>query len=42
MSRMDKVRNEELHKRAVIEREWASSADQRVLRSMFWERGENG
>ena len=29
---MDRVRNEELHKRAGIDRELASRADQRVLR----------
>ena len=29
---MDRVRNEELHRRAGIERELASTADQRVLR----------
>ena len=32
VSRMDRVRNEEVHRRAGIERELASSADQRVLR----------
>ena len=32
MSRMDRVRNEEVHRRAGIERELASRADQRVLR----------
>ena len=32
VSRMDRVRNEELHRRAGIERELASRADQRVLR----------
>ena len=32
MSRMDRVRNEELLRRAGIERESASRADQRVLR----------
>ena len=32
VSRMDKVRNEEVHRRAGIERELASRADQRVLR----------
>ena len=30
--RMDRVRNEEVHRRAGIERELASRADQRVLR----------
>ena len=29
---MDRVRNEEVHSRAIIERELASRADQRVLR----------
>ena len=32
LSRMDRVRNEEVHGRAGIERELASRADQRVLR----------
>ena len=32
VSRMDRVRNEEVHRRAVIERKLASRADQRVLR----------
>ena len=32
VSRIDKVRNEEVHRRAGIERELASRADQRVLR----------
>ena len=32
VSRMDRVRNEEVHRRAVIEREIANRADQRVLR----------
>ena len=32
VSRMDKVRNEEVRRRAGIEREFASRADQRVLR----------
>ena len=32
VSRMDKVRNEEVHRRAGIERELESRADQRVLR----------
>ena len=32
VSRMDRVRNEELGRRAEIERELASRADQRVLR----------
>ena len=32
---MDRVRNEEVHRRAGIERELASRADQRVLR-WFW------
>ena len=33
VSRMDRVRNGEVHRRAGIERELASRADQRVLRS---------
>ena len=32
VSRMDRVRNEEVHRRAGIEMELASRADQRVLR----------
>ena len=32
VSRMDRVRNEEVHRRAGIERELASRANQRVLR----------
>ena len=32
VSRMDRVRNEEVHRRAGIERELASRADQRMLR----------
>ena len=32
VSRMDRVRKEEVHRRAGIERELASSADQKVLR----------
>ena len=32
VSRMDRVRNEEVHRRAAIEMELASRADQRVLR----------
>ena len=32
VSRMDRVRNEEAHRRAGIGREFASRADQRVLR----------
>ena len=32
VSRMDRVRNEEVHRRARIERELVSRADQRVLR----------
>ena len=32
VSRMDRVRNEEVHRRARIERELAIRADQRVLR----------
>ena len=32
LSRMDKVRNEEMYRRVGIERELASKADQRVLR----------
>ena len=40
MSRMDKVRNEEVHRRASIQRELASRADQSVFRR--WASGENG
>ena len=32
VSRIDRVRNEEVHRRAGIEKELASRADQRVLR----------
>ena len=32
VSRMDRVRNEQVRRRALIERELASRADQRVLR----------
>ena len=32
VSRMDRVRNKEVHRRAGIERELASRADQRVLK----------
>ena len=32
VSRMDRVRNEEVHRRAGIKKELASRADQRVLR----------
>ena len=32
VSRMDRVRNEEVHSRAAIERELASRSDQRILR----------
>ena len=32
VSQMDRVRNEEVHKRAAIERELASRTDQRVLK----------
>ena len=32
VSRMDRIRNEEVRRRAGIEREFASRADQRVLR----------
>ena len=32
VSRMDRVRNEEVRRRAIIEKELASRADQRVLR----------
>ena len=41
VSRMDRVRNEEVHRRAGIERESASRADQRVLRR-FGACGKNG
>ena len=37
VSRMDRVRNEEVRKRAGIERELASRADQRVSESMWKE-----
>ena len=40
VSRMDRVRNEEVRRRAGIERELASRADQRVLR--WWAGGKNG
>ena len=40
VSRMDRVRNEEVSRRAGIERELASRADQRVL--IFWACGKNG
>ena len=39
---MDRVRNEEVHKRAGVEREFASRTDQRVLRewmSTVWIEG---
>ena len=39
VSRMDRVRNEEVRRRAGIERELASRADQRVL--MVWACGKN-
>ena len=32
MSRIDRVRNEEVHRRAGIKKEFVSRADQRVLR----------
>ena len=38
--RMDRVRNEEMYRRAGIERELASRADQRVLR--VWACGKTG
>ena len=37
---MDRVRNEEVPRRAGIEREFASRADQSV--EMVWECGKNG
>ena len=40
VSRMNRVRNEEVRRRAGIERELAIGADQRVLRCFA--RGENG
>ena len=40
--RMDRVRNEEVRKRAGIERELASRADQRVLIEMVWACEKNG
>ena len=42
VSRMDRVRNEGVRRRAGIERELASRADQRVLRCMVWACGKNG
>ena len=36
VSRMDRVRNEEVHRRAGIERELVSRADQRVLSLVMW------
>ena len=39
MSRMDRVRNEEVRRRPETERELSSRVDQRVL--MVWTRGEN-
>ena len=41
VSRMDRVGNEEVRRRAGIEREEASRADQRVLR-WFYACGKNG
>ena len=41
VSRMDRVRNEEVRRRAGIEMELASRADQRVLR-WNWACGKNG
>ena len=41
-SRMDRVRNEDVRRRAGIERELASRADQIVLRWFGHVRGENG
>ena len=32
VSRLDRIRNEEVHRRAGIEQEFASKADQRLLR----------
>ena len=43
VSRMDRVRNEEVRRRAEIERELVSRADQRVLRfEMVSACGKNG
>ena len=43
VSRMDRIRNEEVSWRAGIERELASTADQRVLRwFQVWVCGKNG
>ena len=42
VSRMDRVRNKRVHRRAGIERELASRADQRVLRSLGHVHGKNG
>ena len=42
VSRIDLVRNEEVPRRAGIERELASRADQRVLIPMVWACGKNG
>ena len=41
VSRMDRIMNEELCRRAVIERELSSRADQRILR-WFLACGKNG
>ena len=42
MSRMDRVRKEEVRRRAGIEIELASRADQRVSIEMVWACGKNG
>ena len=42
VSLMDRVRNEEVRRRAGIERELASRADQRVWRWLIWACGKNG
>ena len=40
VSRMDRVRNEEVHRRAGIERELASRVDERVHIEMVWACGK--
>ena len=42
VSRMDRVRNVEVRRKAGIEMEYASRADQRVLRYIVWAYGKNG
>ena len=41
VSRMDRVRNKEVRRRAGIERELASRADHKSI-EMVWARGNNG